>query len=291
MISWIVNGIETVLDDRDTSILLAHDGFGMPDFHRLEERGPQQHGVTDRGYRLDARTINLALGINGSTLAEFYQKRSELLNIFKPSNTPGVLKWEHDGVVRQIRGFAVGGLQYSGNDQEYLYQKAVVTIKCPDPTWYDPTGVGLNFTMGGGDDTFEVPTVIPMTVGASSIDDSQSIDYEGTVEAYPTIRIDGPITNPVISNDATGDKLDFTGYTISGSDYYIIDLLYGYKTVLDSSGVNKISELSNDSDLATFSIKPDPDVVGGINSIHVTGTSITADTRVSINFYERYLGI
>jgi hypothetical protein len=231
------------------------------------------------------------LGIHGEDLTSFYQKRSQLLDIFKPSNTPGTLKWELNGVVRQIDGYSVGDLRYSGSDRNYLVQRAVVTIKCPDPTWYDPSGQAVNFAVGGGSDVFEVPTVIPMTVGASSIDASQSIDYAGSVESYPTIRIDGPITNPIITNDATGDKLDFTGYTIADNDYYSIDLRYGYKTVLDSSGVNQISKLSNDSDLATFSIKPDPDVVGGINSMSVTGTSITADTKVSINYYERYLGI
>lgn len=291
MISWIVNGETTQLDDRDSFYLLEHEGFGMPAFHRLEERGPLQHGVTDRGYRLDARTINLVLGVRGDDLYDFYTKRRNILELFRPSDTIGTLRFEQGDIVRQIDGYLIGGLEYSDADREYLFQKTAISIKCPDPTWYDPDMVYLDFTVGGGDDTMEIPLAIPMTVGGSVINSSTGISYAGSVRSFPIINITGPITNCVITNETTGDKLDFTGVTIAGGDTYTIDLRYGYKTVVDSSDVNRISHLTSDSDLSTWCLEPDPTVGGGYNSIRVSGTNATEATSINIRYYEKYIGV
>lgn len=292
MISWILGSTTLAVDDRENGIyLLGTDGFGIPDFHRIEERGPLQHGVTDRGYRLDARIINLVLGIKGSDLTDFYQKRSDLMSLFKPSNTAGKLRWEQNGVIRQVEGYLIGGLGLSDNERSHLYQKIAISIKCPDPTWYDPNGNYIGFGMGGGTDTFEVPLVIPMTLGASSINASELIVYDGSVRSYPIIVITGPITNCKIVNNTTGDKIDFTGYSIVAGDSYTIDLRYGYKTVVDASGASQISKLSTDSNLASFCIESSPIALSGVNSISVTGTGATAETSISMNFYDRYIGL
>lgn len=291
MISWIRGGNETALDDRENITLLSHDGLGMPDFHRMEERGPLQHGVTDRGYRLDPKTIVLVLGIRGNSLDDFYQKRHGLLDLFKPSNKPGSLRWKIGSKVRQIDGHLIGGLNFSDRDRSHLFQKAAIAIKCPDPTWYDPAGRSVEFSIGGGGDTMDIPLTIPFTVGASMIDTSQSINYQGSVLAYPVINIRGPITDCVIKNLTTGDKLDFTGHTIPSETTYTVDLRYGHKTVLDDAGNNRIDKLTDDSDLATWRLEADPVAMGGSNSIYVYGTDVTSLTGINLQFYERYIGV
>jgi len=292
MISWIKTGDEIVLDDRDNGkYVLAKDGFGMPAFHRFEERGPLQHGVTDRGYRLDPRLITLIIGIRGISQTDFYQKRETLLKAFKPDDTGGTLRWQEGSVVRQIEGHLIEGLNFSDSDREYLFQKAPITIKCPDPAWYDPEGKAIGFGIGGGGDTLTIPLTIPLTVGASSLNMSQQIQYNGSLPTYPIITIRGPITNCVITHSETGDKLDFTGYTISEDTVYTIDLRYGHKTVTDQNGDSQVHKLTDASDLATFRLETDPIVSGGANSIHVSGTNITASTEITLQYYEKYIGI
>ena len=105
------------------------------------------------------------------------------------------------------------------------------------------------------------------------------------------VRITGPITDAVITNNATSEKLDFTGTTIAAGDYYEIDCRYGYKTVVDSTGANQIADLTSDSDLVSFHIAPDPEVGGGINSITITGTSITAATTAFVSGKTRLIGV
>jgi hypothetical protein len=60
---------------------------------------------------------------------------------------------------------------------------------------------------------------------------------------------------------------------------------------VDSSGNDVFSDLTPDSDHATWHIAADDEVSDGINSIRVQGSSITASAKVEINYYNRYGGI
>ena len=85
--------------------------------------------------------------------------------------------------------------------------------------------------------------------------------------------------------------MDFTDTTIATGHYYDIDCRYGYKTVLLDGTTNKIADLTAASDLATFHLAADPEVVGGANNINVTGSAIDANTKVTVTYTRRYIGI
>ena len=61
----IMDGVEYDLNYGDPAKFEGEDDLGMPDLHRMEERGPMQHGTTDRGYRLDPRYPTYVFGITG----------------------------------------------------------------------------------------------------------------------------------------------------------------------------------------------------------------------------------
>jgi hypothetical protein len=127
-----------------------------------------------------------------------------------------------------------------------------------------------------------------MTTGGSAI--AGSIAYRGDWKEYPVIRVRGPISDPVIANAATGETLDFTGFTIGSTDYYDIDTRYGRKTVVNSGGDNKIAQLSADSDLDTFHLAADPETAGGVNVLTLAGTATSGSTLLTISYYNRYTG-
>lgn len=292
MFDWIVNGTTYSLDDKTNFYVLGHTGTGMMPVRRLEERGPLQNGVTDRGFRLDERTIILSMGISGSDLSDFYSKRTSLLTIMKPRNTAGILRFTLGSTIRQIDAHYVGdALGFDDSARQYLWQRVGIALKCPDPRWYDPTVHAVTFNLGGGSDAFTVPYEVPYKMGASTIDLDKTITYVGSVRSYPTIRITGPITNPVITHNGTGYKLDFTGTTIAAGDWYEIDLGYGENTIKDKSGASVLDNLSDDSDLVEFAILPAPDLAGGVNSINVSGSSINESTKIDVNYYDMYIGI
>lgn len=118
---------------------------------------------------------------------------------------------------------------------------------------------------------------------------SVSVPYLGDVDSYPIIVINGPLANPVITNAATDDVLDFTGGTVGTAEYWTIDLRYGRKSATSSSGSSVTNYLSEDSDLSTFRIVPDPIAAGGTNVFTLSGSALGTAASVSIAYYNRYL--
>ena len=113
---------------------------------------------------------------------------------------------------------------------------------------------------------------------------SMTVNYGGSAEEYPLLVVTGPITSPIITNGATGLSLDFTGYTVASGTTLMINTAYGYKTVVDSAGVNRIDKLVNASNLATWRFLP------GNNGISMTGGSTDSGTKLDVNYYRRYWG-
>lgn len=125
--------------------------------------------------------------------------------------------------------------------------------------------------------------------GTATIDRSIDIAYDGDFDTYPVIVIRGPIVDPVIVNEATGDTLNFRGATLGSADVWTIDTRYGRKSVLTSGGSSALQYLLDDSDLATFRIVPDPIAAGGTNTISVGGDGVGTATSITLTYHNRYL--
>lgn len=293
IVKAVRGGVQTNLSDGTLCWVEASDGLGMTPLHRLTERGPQQQGDSDVGFRLDPRSIKHVFGAQADSMAGLYALRGHLLRLFKPSSVPLSLLYElPTGDVRQIDVVLAGDLELPSGDRSGFYQKVGVTFRAADPTFYDPEMKAVIFGVGGSGTTgLTFPATFPWSFGASTIDTTKAVAYVGDWATFPVIEIDGPIANPVITNLTVGAKLDLTGVTIAAGDSYIIDCRYGFKTVVDAAGVNRIDKLSDDSDLATFRLEADPDAPGGVNSIRVQGSGATSATEIFIRYYNRYVGI
>jgi hypothetical protein len=283
------------LNDVENYLWISDDGLGMAPLHRLAERGPQQHGDSDVGFRLDPRTIKMVIGLFGTDDSSYWTARDTLLRIFKPSNDPiGLLFTLPNGGLRQIDVHIAGEMDYGSGERDRIAHRVGLVLRADNPTFYDPTGQSVRFNVGLPTSSgFTVPMPVPMPVGAftTALDQTKTIAYTGSWLELPLVRIVGPVTNPKVENLTTDEKLDFTGTTISAGDYYEINCGYGIKTVVDSTGTNRIDKLTSDSDLNTFHLGPDPDVPGGNNDIRVTGTSISTATEIYVQHNTRYVGI
>lgn len=273
--------------------IVADSNLGKSPVSRKETKAAQQHGSTDRGFTLSPRFFTMGFSINGLTFRGYWDKRDKLIRVFKSTEDLMEMRWTFDnGDVRSIDCAVVEGLTFPSNRRSAFADRALVTLKANNPTFYDPDEASVVFALGGGGDDFEIPLAIPWQIGVSVMDQTKTIAYAGSWRASPIVRIDGPITNPVVENLLTDEKLDFTGTTISAGDYYEIDTRDGQKTVVDSAAASQIADLSDDSDLGTFHLEPPIlDNASRNNDIQVTGSTVTAATEVYFRYKVRYEGI
>lgn len=277
-ITYDLNGYDA--DHGLTISYLGDQGFGLAPLHRITTRGPLQHGDSDIDFRLDPRVLQLPLIVqNTSTSAPIwthYETRKKLLNIFRPQDA-GVLRVFYrakSGMITftqeyRINVVVLGGLTFDVDPTEY-HVRAVVQLRADDPTWYEVnpiTGVEV------------------VTYNDTNIGGTQTITIGGNWFAFPVIRINGPITNPTITNNNNGQSIALTT-TITAGNWIELDLSYGKKTVVDNGGINRISTVSATSNLATWRFEP-----GANNTIAVTGTGIAASSDITFTYYPRFTGI
>ena len=251
---------------------LGDQGFGLAPLHRITTRGPLQQGDSDIDFRLDPRVLQLPIiyAISPSTIQryEHYSARQTLLNLFRPYEQ-GLLRVTTTlssgaSITREIATKVLGGLSFDVDPSSYNI-RTVVQLRADDPTWYDPAGVNITYPQ-------------------ANIGGTQVLSNAGNWFSFPVIRVTGPITNPVITNNTTSQAITITA-TIGAGAYYDINLLYGQKTVFDNLGVNRISTVSAASALATWTLQP------GNNTIAITGTGTTAATNINFDYRVRYTGI
>lgn len=287
----VSRGVEYAIDDGVLSYMYSIDGIGAAPMRRFSSQGAQQHGSSDKGFLLNPRIIRIGLTPVSTSLDNLFDIRQQLMTLFSPNETITLRIKKSSGEKRDIEVVFDSDLSLPLTSDAWTNQPSVVVLKANDPSFYDPTGGAASFALGGGSDLGEVPTAIPMKIGASSISTSKEIQYYGNWLEYPIIHIVGQITDPIITNTTTGEVLSFTGYNIGASDEIVIDLRYGKKTVVKNGTTNIIDKLTSTSDLATFHLEAKR--IGESyrsNSIAVTGSGVNTATKVEVSYYNRYLG-
>ncbi|MBU0493655.1 MAG: phage tail family protein [Chloroflexi bacterium] len=289
----VVGGTAYNLTDGTVCYFMGQDGLGMTPLHRLRERGAQQHGETDLGFRLDPRQFTLLFGINASSLSDLWDKRATLLNYFRPhdSGTLAVRLALDNGATRQIDAVYVGALQMPTTDRQGFFQRVAVNLEAPYPVLYDPTEQEVTWALAALDNlTF--PIAFDIVFGSGVISETETIAYIGTWDSFPIIEITGPLNGPVVTNETTGDVLDLSGYNVAAGETVTIDTRYGYKSVVNNFGTNLIDELTEDSDLATFRlVAPVPPNTSRDNLVNVVGAgAVAAQTQIKLRYYLWYVG-
>lgn len=128
---------------------------------------------------------------------------------------------------------------------------------------------------GGG---FSVPFEIPFSMAGGG-EDEVTITNNGNAYAYPTLRIYGPLTNPVVTNETTGDVLSIAT-TIADGNYLEIDTFYR-TALLYAGAINYRQYVSgNFVKLAV-----------GENTVRLTGSADGANTKLVVEFRDHFLNI
>lgn len=297
-IALIVGGVEYPMNDENPFFVNAWDGLGLLPLERLAQAGALQDGDTDLGVRWRPRLFSVTFGISYScAIADRIRARRLLLQRLAPRICPLALRFTFDyglpgAVSYQIDCYTISEPGAVNADDVHGLSLIPVRFKASDPSFYDPDRNVVVFALTAPLGGMPVLTPVPTPIGASDLNDTQAITYAGDVRDFPQLRIIGPIKNCVITNTTTGEKLDFTGYTIGPGDWLDIDCRYASKSVNDAAGNNRLYALTDDSDLSTFHLAPsETGAVTQVNIFTVTGSGVTAGTAVTLWYYDRFSGI
>jgi len=248
-------------------------GLSVPEITRFFEHSPYQHGAFDRGFLLQPRMLTFKLLVRATTPTEFYARRKTVIDVLRPAvnNLPGQLRITlPDATVWKINVFTTKAPIFTPKDA--LTEEVEFTLVAPDPVWT------------------KVVSVAYLTFLQADIGTSKILTYTGGWITIPyPFSIKGPLVHPIIQNLTASTKIDLN-YSVPDNTTVLIDLRYGYKTILQDT-TNLLQYLSSDSDLEDFYWLPDPDATNGNNTISVAGTGTSSNTTVKLGWTPVKIGL
>lgn len=127
--------------------------------------------------------------------------------------------------------------------------------------------------------TFVLPTTLPAPIGVTMYSVSANANNIGNIPSYPqSIVVYGPVTNPTITNSATGEHITVNATLSSGSD--VLTITYSKDSFsITKNGVNYAQYLSSDSVL--FKIHP------GVNTITLSG-GLSTGAYCVVSYYDSW---
>jgi phage-related protein len=261
--------------------ILSVDGLeSLPGIRNQDDnRGYHDGMFTGRDF-LSGRVISIIFNTfgdsNGSAQTNFNTIQRTLLPQTS-GTTPLFFKFPNSPTSEQFVDARVRNLRTTVDpNYTYGYITSQVDFFCPDPNYYDnnlqtsvmqiSAALGrtynktFNYTYGGGSAT--------VTTTISNI---------GWATTYPIIRINGPITNPVVGNSTSGDTLYFTG-TYSALDLLEINL---YDQLITLNGAPARNLLISGT---WFDAPP------GNSNFFFTGTgTLAGTTQATVSWYSAYI--
>jgi len=311
-ITYTVRNKTYTLDGYDATTgltinMVNMSGWGLPAITPIVNRGAQQDGDTQVGYRLDARTFTLSLFVDNDNYFDYLRCRETLASMFAPSMSKGTIALTYTatngGITQTIRrsidGYIVGGLSFDDDVSNGWFVLANVQFRADDPTFYDPTPNSVTATATITGDATPIPKTYPVPYGSDVINQQTVVNYSGSYSTYPIITINTGLhgfTSMTITNLTTGKSLSFAN--LDANNIYTVDLRYGFKTIVDQNGNNAFEKVVAGSNLASFNIADSRTVNDGINVIYVDAIlgnpsipTVGSGESVVISYFNRYSGI
>jgi hypothetical protein len=261
--------------------ILSVDGLeSLPGIRSQDDnRGYHDGMFTGRDF-LSGRTISIIFNTFGDSNGSAQTNYNTIQRTLLPQTqgtTPLFFKFPNSPASEQFVNARVRALRTSVDpNYTYGYITSQVDFFCPDPNYYDSNLQTANMLISAAlgrtyNRTFNY------TYGGGSSSVTTTISNIGWATTYPTITIQGPITNPIIGNTTSGNILNFTG-TYSALDTLEIDL---YNQLITLNGNPARNLLISGT---WFDAPP------GNSNFFFTGTgTLAGTTQATVSWYSAYI--
>ena len=261
--------------------ILSVDGLeSLPGIRNQDDnRGYHDGMFTGRDF-LSGRTISIIFNTFGDSNGSAQTNYNTIQSILLPQTqgtTPLYFKFPNIPTSEQFVDARVRSLRTSVDpNYTYGYITSQVEFFCPDPNYYNSNLQTANMLISAAlGRTYNREFNYTYGGGSSSV--TTTISNIGWATTYPTITIQGPITNPIIGNTTSGNTLNFTG-TYSALDILEIDLCNQLITLNGNPARNLLISGT------WFDAPP------GNSNFFFTGTSTLAGTtQATVSWYSAYI--
>jgi hypothetical protein len=215
----------TFTNSRGESIQLDYSPFLISKINGISEapsqiqtsNAPFQDGSTYVDSVLEPRPIAIEGAFTSLDKNEVNQQRLLMQRIFNPKLGEGILQYENESGIKEIKAVADGTPIFPDKERD-PFQRFLINVLCPNPYWRDPQRVSraLQAYKGG----FSFPFSFPVSFGTTN--DYTILTNDGHVPTPVTIDIQGPVVNPKITNHTTGELIQIN-QSISTNEILHID--------------------------------------------------------------------
>lgn len=276
-------GQSVVITENRPYFLKSIEGLGDLEADNQLQQAPYQDGSVYVDTLLNERVIHMSLIITAHTEKDLINHRQKLSTVFNPKLGELQIKYEDGYQTKVIKGIpdSVPVFPSSDGDRMPTFQKASISITCPDPYWKDPQEVTRALKAYDGKFTF--PFEFPVEFGIES--DSTIIYNKGDTDAPITISIKGPIRRPIVENVTTGEFIQLNT-NINNDEILWIDTSPRHKRVEIFHGnqiIKAMGYLDHNSDFWQL--------VPGENEIRYRADAGIAEAIASVSWKNQYVGI
>lgn len=235
-ITWNASTVNTVgvLDSHPmlgTVVELLEGLLDHPEFRVNNRVRPGRHGSRRGRLKLGAKGFTMSGIIFGAGRVDLETRKADLQALLVPSDEPEVFGYEHptqglQQVTARIEQPLVWGDPFElGATGPLVGCRWQVGFTAHDPRRYAQalqSATSSAVATGGG---FSAPMTAPLAVTGSGTGSTATIAAGGNFERPATIRIYGPVTNPIVEDVSAGSGLNiaFDGLTIASGDYVEVD--------------------------------------------------------------------
>ena len=249
--------------------------LGLTDLPSLRVQD-SNHGYFDGQFSgrdfLNGRTITitiLTLAGNGNSAQTNFLLLQATLQPQQAGTSPLQFQISPSSALQVINARVRSGMTAVDPNFTFGYIRSQYTFFAPNPLYFDnavQTASATPTPVGGR--TYN--RIYNLTYPIGSIATSTTVTNSGTTTTYPTITINGPVTNPVVGSVTQNAYLYFN-YTMNAGDVIVVDL---YNRTVLLNGVPARNLLLGASLWFNAQV--------GINLFYFTGTSYTIGTTTAV---------
>jgi hypothetical protein len=204
----------------------------MPGVRARDLPRSERHGSVSLPDFAEMKVLVLTLGLSGDDHAELQTLSEAVRQATPPAAAPGVLLVRDD--TRMY--YAKPRRRALPEDNEYLWRlgQAVIEFACPDPREYEANATVSTVSLpSSGSSGMGFPTGFPFGFGSGGVGGDVSLLNSGNVDTPLSLRINGPVTNPVVSVNGVALSLSID---VAAGDYLLIDTESGTVLLNGSAG-------------------------------------------------------